>query len=93
MLSIKEDILDSYASDSNARILINVTIIVSILLLICYVVPYVYDISTNDVEEFDSNEKESIVKDNWDIVEEVQSIRERQKQNISKMSQVSSYGL
>lgn len=82
MLLAKEDTVD------NTRILINVAIIISIMLLLCYTIPYVYDVVTDNTEG-----EQITTKENWDIVEEVHSIRERQKHNIGNMSQISSYGI
>jgi len=84
---LKEDDSD------NTRILTNVAIIVSIMLLLCYAVPYVYNITSDNMEDSVHDNERSNTKDNWDIVKEVHSIRERQKQNINKMSQISSYGI
>jgi len=92
MPSLQEDTLEASMYGSNIRILTNIAIVVSIMLLICYAVPYVYSTAVDNMENYTQNDK-SNSKNSWDIVNEVHAIRERQKHNIRKMSQVSSYGI
>ena len=84
----------------NSRILINLAIVVSIMLILCYVVPYMYkmfeDSTLNvftDEKEIYTNSEQNEIKNSWDIVNEVKNIREKQKKNINNMSQSSSYGI
>ena len=83
-------------TQNNMNTLINVAIVASVLLLLCYAVPYIYNAAIYE-EDYNSDEDQTTTttttKDTWDIVEEVQSIRKRQKNNINKMSQSSSYGI
>ena len=77
----------------NSRILINLTIVISIMLLLCYVVPYIYKMFDDSEEGMNANSEQNEIKDSWDIVDEVKNIREKQKKNINNMSQSSSYGI
>ena len=69
-------------TQNNMNTLINVAIVASVLLLLCYAVPYIYNAAIYE-EDYNSDENQTTTtKDTWDIVEEVQSIRKRQKNNI-----------
>ena len=88
------------AEDDNSRILINLAIIISIMLFLCYAVPYIYkmfeDSTVNAItgeEEMYTTTKQNEIKNSWDIVDEVKNIRKKQKKNINNMSQSSSYGI
>ena len=90
----------SDAGADNSRILINLAIVVSIMLLLCYAVPYIYKMfEDSTVNEFTgeegmyANSEQNKIKGSWDIVDEVKNIREKQKKNINNMSQSSSYGI
>ena len=81
------------AESDNSRILINLAIVVSIMLLLCYVVPYIYKMFDDSEEGMNANSEQNEIKDSWDIIDEVKNIREKQKKNINNMSQSSSYGI
>ena len=91
LLTVSDGESKSYGPIST-KLVINLSIVVSIIVLIYYGVPYLYSLASesnlfNTDDENYTAENGSDTQGDLDIVKEIKSIRERQKQNITKLSQ------
>ena len=94
-MSKKNDEFEERKGLLNTKLVINLTVIVVIIVIVYYGAPYLYKMASDedDDEDYTSDRKRSDTQDDWDIVKEIKSILKRQKHNITKLSQTSSYGI
>lgn len=76
----------------NTKMILNITVVIIIMVIVYYGVPYLYNLSSDMDEDYEPDREKSDTRGSWDIVGEVKTIRQRQKQNISKLSQTHFYG-
>jgi hypothetical protein len=67
---------------NNYKVFTNVLLVVGVLVLICYLAPY---LNRSD-ESYAPDRERTDPQSDWNIIEAVKAIRERQQRNINRMS-------
>lgn len=74
---------------NNYNVIINTIVILAIVIILYNSLPYLYN--TDDTEDYAPDRERTDPQSDWNIIEEIRTIRERQENNIRSLSQQRKY--